>query len=577
MITEVADFGAVMVPLADVVPHPANFRHLMVDLDELAASITSSGLDEPLVVMPAGRVACAWPEHAADLAGGSWVLLWGHRRLAAARQAYAGDPKAQAPVVIRNDEVCDSRQMQLELMTRQELAHRSWTPIEEARALQALVDAGRTQVEIAEMCGCHQSHVSGRLALLRLPEDIAAAVETGTLRVADARRLARLDSHEMHAVWRLYLNRREDAWITSIDQAIAVYADRAAYQARREASLGQAQAERLRVVDPVEEFGQNVHAHRLKSLEQVQAARYAGNLVAGVSGEGDLTYYTTSPAVDPPPAALSSDQRRAAAAVRERAARLLAASPPPVPIEAAGIVNALLDVAPQGWRPIAQRWLRRLQVGPSGEPDPDRWWEQVRTADWSTRVWAAHSLSLAACEHGARTHDVWDKKDVAWVLRLVTEGGYVPRRWERHRLDGGEDSSSEEQTPADPSPAEVGWCGPHQQCPAEVQLSEATVEWLELDPRRFHEVEKGRKCDLEHGHSGQHSAHVQDAHAEHYQLEQRTGLLHLWAWWSVEPDDYRITPAAGCPAIRPHKNAPSDAFEEVNECLLFAGHGGRHT
>lgn len=440
MIIDGVNPGAVMVPLAPIAPHPMNFRRSLVDLDELATSIGGNGLDEPLVVMPADRVAAAWPDHAETLSGHKWVLLWGHRRLAAARHAFADDPAARVPAIIRNDEVCDNAQMQLDLMTRNALAHRSWNPIEEACAFQASVNAGRTQVEIAEMCGCHQSHVSGRLALLRLPEEIAEVVAAGQLRVADARKLARLDDHEqMRAVWRMYLDRREDAWITSIDQAITEHADRLAYQARRQASLERARGQGLQTVDPIEEFGRDVGIHRLEAASLIEAARSAGTLVAGVSGDGDLEYYTTNPVAksDSGPPELERNRRRAAAAARERAGRLLAAKPPAIPVTAAHVVDSLLRSAPDGWRPIAQRWLRWLQVGTSSETDPERWWREIFAADWNTRVWAAHCIALASFEHSARTHHHWDEEDMGWLRRLISEGGYLPRRWERDRLDRG--------------------------------------------------------------------------------------------------------------------------------------------
>lgn len=102
------------------------------------------------------------------------------------------------------------------------------------------------------------------------------------------------------------------------------------------------------------------------------------------------------------------------------------------------------------------------------------------------------------------------------------------------------------------------------------------MEWLERDPRRFHEAERYQQCELEREHSGQHAANVQDAHAEHYRFEQKTGLLRLWARWSETPGDYSIVQADGCPAVRSH-HGPSPDDEDVGECLLFVGHPGRHT
>lgn len=430
-----------MVAVTEIAPHPANFRKTLTDLDALAESIAEQGLTSPLEVMPADRVAAAWPRHAEALAGYAWVLLSGHRRLAAAQQVFAKDPEQTLPVLVRRDDICDEPVKQLDVIATEDSAHRPLNPIEQARAFQSSVDAGRSQLQIARHYGCAQGHVSRRLALLRLPEEVQQAVETGQLGVQDARKLTRLDTEDdMRAVWELFLDQREDAWITSLDQALAEHADRADYQARRRTALSLADAEGLRVVDPVEEFGRDLDVHRVKGPEELAVARASGTLVAGISGDGDLEYFTTSPAtkfalrpVGPDPG-----QRRAAAAARERAGRLLAAvRPPEVPAAVAPMVDALLRSAPDGWRPIAQRWLRWLRLGPVADLEPARWWEQIYAADWDTRVWAAQCLALAGSEHRARTRQEWDEADLAWISRLVADAGYVPRPWERHRLRAG--------------------------------------------------------------------------------------------------------------------------------------------
>jgi ParB family chromosome partitioning protein len=565
-----------MVAVTEIAPHPANFRRTLTDLDELAESIARQGLTSPLEVMPADRVAAAWPRHAEALAGYAWVLLSGHRRLAAARRVFAGAPEQTVPVLVRHDGICEDPVKQLDLIATDDSAHRPFNPIEQAHAFQASVDAGRSQRQIAERYGCAQGHVSRRLSLLLLPEEIQQAVGTGRLGVNDALKLARLDDQDdMRAAWRLFLDQREDAWITSVDQAITEHADRAAYQARRRAALSRAGAEGLPVVDPVEEFGRDLDAHRLAGEEDIGAARAAGALVAAISGNGELEYYTTGPAATTgaAPAGPGPDQRRAAAAARERAGRLLAAQQPPVmPPAAASVVDTFLRTAPDGWRPIAQRWLRWLRLGPATEREPARWWEQIYTGDWDTRVWAAHCLALAGAEHRARTHREWDRTDLAWVWRLVTDAGYLPRPWERHRLDevgsGPGRESLADRLPADAPP---GWFGPSDTCRAITWLTGAGMAWLERDPQRFHEVEQLQRCGLEVGHPGPHAAHVQDAGAEHYDCERRTGVLALWAWWSDDPEECHLRPADTCPVTRPGGQAC-----QLDACLLFAGHPGRH-
>lgn len=96
----------------------------MADLDELADSIATQGLISPLTVMPADRVAAAWPEHAEALVGSAWVLLSGHRRLAAARQAFVQEPEPTVPVLVRRDSICEDTLMQLDVMATDDGTHR---------------------------------------------------------------------------------------------------------------------------------------------------------------------------------------------------------------------------------------------------------------------------------------------------------------------------------------------------------------------------------------------------------------------------------------------------------------------
>ncbi|MBM0235671.1 ParB N-terminal domain-containing protein [Micromonospora sp. STR1_7] len=61
--------------LSDVITHPANPRKVLGDLGDLEASIREVGVIQPPVVLPADRVAAAWPKHAEEIAGAKWVVL----------------------------------------------------------------------------------------------------------------------------------------------------------------------------------------------------------------------------------------------------------------------------------------------------------------------------------------------------------------------------------------------------------------------------------------------------------------------------------------------------------------------
>lgn len=170
------------VPLDQLHPHPENLRGEVVEDDglrELAASIRERGLVEPIVAAPP-----------ASLPHGTFTLtvLAGHRRLAACRLAGV----LEAPVIVRRDLDPEDLPTALATMLVENLQREDLTPLQEARGYAQLRDAKQTQQQIADAVGRHQSHISKRLRLLKLPPAAQALVESGTLPVADAVDLAAL-------------------------------------------------------------------------------------------------------------------------------------------------------------------------------------------------------------------------------------------------------------------------------------------------------------------------------------------------------------------------------------------------
>lgn len=164
--------------------HPDNPRGAVGDVDELADSIKASGIFEPLIVVPAE----AWQAVDERLPGceaGDFVIVAGHRRKAAAVQA----GMQTVPCVVRSDLVGADAEvaMLVENLQREDLS-----PIQEARGFAQLEAAGKSQREIARLVGYKQPHVSKRLSLLRLPEEIQAEIGTEDLTIADAVELAKV-------------------------------------------------------------------------------------------------------------------------------------------------------------------------------------------------------------------------------------------------------------------------------------------------------------------------------------------------------------------------------------------------
>jgi ParB/RepB/Spo0J family partition protein len=156
-----------MVPVAAITVAD-NVRSEVGDLSDLIASVKDVGVLEPVLVTRNGD---------------GFVLVIGQRRLAAAK---AAGLKA-IPAVVRDLE--DVRRAELQLI---ENLHRlDLSPVEEGRAFHRLVEEfGYSQRQVATKVGRSQGHITKRLALLDLPEDVQAKVGTDALPVASALALA---------------------------------------------------------------------------------------------------------------------------------------------------------------------------------------------------------------------------------------------------------------------------------------------------------------------------------------------------------------------------------------------------
>jgi ParB family chromosome partitioning protein len=142
-------------------------------LEELAASIRTQGIIQPLIV----RVRAA----------GGYELIAGERRWRAAQRAGLHE----VPAVIRDVAPVQAFEMALvENLQREDL-----NPIEEAAGYERLVaEFGYTQEKLAERVGKERSTVANSLRLLRLPEGVRGLVAEGRLSMGHARALLGLES-----------------------------------------------------------------------------------------------------------------------------------------------------------------------------------------------------------------------------------------------------------------------------------------------------------------------------------------------------------------------------------------------
>ncbi len=161
--------GVRMLPVGSLSPHPNQPRRHFDEalLDELAGSIATRGLIQPIVVRPY--------QH-------GYQIVAGERRWRAAQRARLHE----VPVVVR--ELDDAETLEIALV--ENIQRQDLNAIEEAQAYQRLAgDYGHTQDALAKIVHKSRSHVANLLRLLELPEPVQARVIEGTLSMGHARAL----------------------------------------------------------------------------------------------------------------------------------------------------------------------------------------------------------------------------------------------------------------------------------------------------------------------------------------------------------------------------------------------------
>ncbi len=160
-----------------IVPDPDQPRKEFAEnaIRQLAASIQRHGILLPLRVR--------WSQGL-----GKWVLLSGERRLrAATRAGLKTVPCIFVDRELSADEILEEQL--IENLQRQDLK-----PIEQANAFHTLMQKkGWSAREVAAALHLHESSVSRALALLGLPADVQAKVETGAIPASAGYEISKLE------------------------------------------------------------------------------------------------------------------------------------------------------------------------------------------------------------------------------------------------------------------------------------------------------------------------------------------------------------------------------------------------
>lgn len=165
------------IPLGRIRPNPQQPRRSFDEegLAELAASIRSCGILQPLTVRRAGE---------------GYELVAGERRLRAARIAGLREVPCLVAQVGEEDSAL--------LALMENLQRRDLDCWEEAQAIARLISRyGLSQEEAAPRLGRAQPTVANKLRLLRLPEDVRALLRENGLTERHARALLRLQDPEV--------------------------------------------------------------------------------------------------------------------------------------------------------------------------------------------------------------------------------------------------------------------------------------------------------------------------------------------------------------------------------------------
>ncbi|HMS63317.1 MAG TPA: ParB/RepB/Spo0J family partition protein [Solirubrobacteraceae bacterium] len=180
-----------------VEPNPSQPRRRFDEeaLDALAASLAENGVLQPILVRPRE--------------GGRYELVAGERRWRAAQRAGL----AVLPAIVeRRDDASSLEAAIVENMAREDL-----NPVEEARAVAALVEElGLTREEVGRRVGRSRVAVSNLLRLLDLPADVLTLLESG--RITEGHGRAVLLAEDENARRRLARAAADGGWSVRVTE-----------------------------------------------------------------------------------------------------------------------------------------------------------------------------------------------------------------------------------------------------------------------------------------------------------------------------------------------------------------------
>ena len=158
------------ISIANLKPSPSQPRRLFDknSINELAESIKSKGLVQPILVRPS------------PTESGTYEIIAGERRWRAAQIAQLHE----IPAVVRKLDDVEA----LEIAIIENVQRSDLSPIEEAAGYKRLIENhGHTQEALADIVGKSRSHIANIIRLLGLPQSIQDMISEGKISSGHAR------------------------------------------------------------------------------------------------------------------------------------------------------------------------------------------------------------------------------------------------------------------------------------------------------------------------------------------------------------------------------------------------------
>lgn len=243
------------IDLIDPNPEQPRTRFAEEKLAELAASIRSNGVVQPIVLRAIGS---------------RYQIVAGERRWRAAQRAEL----RKLPAVVRD--IPDDKLLEIALI--ENIQRHELNPIEEAKAYRKLIDSiGLTQEQVSERVGRERSLVATTIRLLKLPSEVQNHIIEGRLSLSHGRALLMADDPKvLRAV-------AKDA----IERGFSVRETERAVRRAANGGSGTADKPLPRTADP------NVKAAETKLMRKLSTNVKIVPAAKGTSGKIQIEYYGT--------------------------------------------------------------------------------------------------------------------------------------------------------------------------------------------------------------------------------------------------------------------------------------------